>query len=574
MELRLPENIQKKFEKALEKAGFAAPSHGITAPEMNNGRTYAPMGKSSIDTSTATQKPLNEAEKLLVSYKQMAVEHAKKTAEAAGRQPTISDYYIAAENVGQQHAAQMQRQGVSWGPQTYADGNNLSFDGFLIRKYEIEPTKAMQKLAMQRLHGQAIQNGQIGQPTFSKSDILNAIRQVNDDMANNPDIAKQLEAAEESEFDLDGDEIIAPLYAEVAGQTRFENTVFSNTTFHPAGTLTKYHTEGASFVNVTFDGMDEGNDDYVKLTGCHDNTKFTNIRGGTIEVDDGADVNKMDISGAHAKLIIGNAAINELDATDAHVVTLEARKGARINDATFNGTTIDMASNLEGSRWSGVKFTNANLCHVELNDAELSNVTFTNSSLNGVDFSNAKISNLVIDGKPITSTEELKAYGAKTNDKTEIKASQEFVAQVKQQEALRAAQKVDFNKVILDTKTPEEKAALLASAPKEPKKDAPKQEKPKAQDNAAGIAKADVGTNKSYYDAMNANIAAAPKEAPKAPLDIAAELGATIAASFKTPAQSAPIEKDPAQQASKTKTESFDRSYFARMSETNGRNIT
>lgn len=566
------------IDKALAAFGLnKASADGDQA--ANDGRTYAPRGKSMSPKPEAVITPahvLSEAERTLRDWKQKAVNSAKEAAQREGRTPTIGDYYIACEQLAANNQEQMQREGISqWGPQVYANADHVQFDGFLIRKGEIEPSKAVQKLAMKNLYAKSIQQGNVGQ-RFSNADYFAAIRQVNDDLAANPDMAAKLEASLESEFDLDGDEIIGDLYKGIDHQANFKGTAFNNVTFHPAGTLTKYHTDGASFTDVTFDGMEEDKD-FVRLTGCHQNTTFTNIRGGTIEVMDGAEVNRMDISGAHASLVIHNAEVSNLVATDAHVVRLEAGKGARINGAQFDGATIDMASQLAGSSWNDVRFTKANLGHVEMNGATLANVTFEGCSLGNLDLSGATISNLVINGEVITSPEQLKNHGICTNDKTTVKASQEFAQQVKQEDAIRKAKEAGLDKIVLDTKTPEEKAAALAMNEKKdpPKQEKPKVEKPKeaarAASNTEGLKLAVAGSSKSYYDQMNSDMNAAPKEAPKSPEALAALIGKDIAAAWK--AAPAAEEQQPvaAKAPSKKQETGFDRSYFQRMSDTNGR---
>ncbi len=532
MELSLSDSIKKRIEKALEKAGFAAPTLAATAaPEMNDGgRTHAPMGKSSITKSSAAQQPEYLPDDPVTAFKREAVALAREAAAERAAQnnyapgspesrPTLEDYIQTCNKL----VAERNLDPKTWNPKIFAviraqNGQRpMDLSGFFLS----EPKN-------------------ITQP--------NAVQQ-------QPDPNAPHHSVMENEMDLDGDHAISDFYTNID----FTGANLKNCYVDPATSFNDEIAKAATLEGITFNNMEVGEEFKFYSRGGTADTAYrdihlTNINGGTITFESGTRVEGITIDGKGANIALKSGAYVEKISVneDTRFLVLEA-EGATIANSDLSNATIAMNSKLKGATLQGLTL-NGNLCDVDLSDA--------------------KISNLKIDGKYITSAEELKSYGAITNDKTEVNAQSELVAQAQKDKALRDAQKVDFNKIILDTKTPEEKAALLASAPKEPKKDAPKQEKPKAPDNAAGLAKDDVGTNKSYYEAMNANIAAAPKEAPKQPFDLAAELGATIAASFKTPAQSAPIEKDPSQNAAKTKTDSFDRSYFARMSETNGRSIT
>jgi uncharacterized protein YjbI with pentapeptide repeats len=371
----------------------------------------------------------------LFDYKRQALEMAHDAAAARGdgSKPTMTDYFIAAQQLGETQRHEMASKGIKWNPRVIADLSGQSIDGFQINKSDMQPRHEVLQMAMLRAASTARENG-----TKAKmSDVLKEVQriQINGEKIDGSSEAvglmqKGIESLEDA-MDLDGNATIG-FYEAIDQHANFKGTVFSNVSFHPAGTLMRDGengvalTDGASFSNVVFDGMTP--DDTLSLKrGDYVNIQFRDIRGGNIEIADGTQVDGMDIRGAQASLSIGRASVSRLDARGAHLVHLEASPGAEINQATFAGATIDMASSLDGSVWKHVQFSDANLVDVNMAGATLSNVHFTNTSLDGlnlagasltnvtfqgsdvanVDFSGARLSNVTVNGLPVRSPEDV-----------------------------------------------------------------------------------------------------------------------------------------------------------------------
>jgi uncharacterized protein YjbI with pentapeptide repeats len=371
----------------------------------------------------------------LFDYKKQALAMAREAAEARGdgSKPTMTDYFIAAQELGETRGEEMAANGIQWNPKVIADLSGQHIDGFQINKSDMQPRHEVLQMATLRAMTIASEAGRQTQ----MSDILKEVQriQMNGERIDGPEqsvaqIQQGIKALEDT-MDLDGNATIG-FYEAIDRHADFKGTVFSNVSFHPAGTLMRDGengvalTDGASFNNVVFDGMTP--DDTLTLArGDYQNIRLTNIRGGNIEVADGTQVDGMDIRGAQASLSIGRASISRLDARGAHLVHLDASPGAEINQATFAGATIDMASELGGSVWKHVQFTDANLVDVNMAGTTLSNVRFTNTSLDNlnlagasltnvsfqgsdvahVDFSGARFSNVSVNGLPVRSAEDI-----------------------------------------------------------------------------------------------------------------------------------------------------------------------
>lgn len=378
-------------------AGIKLP--GLVAQALN---TLREKSSASDTADAAASEGLSPAE-LLDGYKKEALQIARANAGIDGRPPTISDYYIACEQLGEQHEHRMARQGLEWNAKIYADMRGQTLDGFLIRQGEIEPDASAQQAAI-RL---AAQQRGVSPDKLALSDVYDAMRQVNDLRDQQPQTPQGVQSAENF-FDLDQDHTVSNFYAEASRayediglQAGFGDASFVGCTFHPAGTLTRYHTEGASYRDCTFDASQEG--DVVTLkNGQYENIAFTNIQGGTIEIADGAQIHGMDITGAHASLTIGHASVDALTAEGARIVTLSAASGAVISNSEFSGTTIDMASEIAGSRWQNVTFEQANLQSVDFKGTQLSNVTFRDSDLSGVSFAGAMLRQVNFTGSELS----------------------------------------------------------------------------------------------------------------------------------------------------------------------------
>lgn len=397
--------------------------------------TLAALGRAAFGfggRNGATLDPLVQAfeneKDSLFAYKREALELAQKTAQERGdgSRPTMTDYFIASQTVGELRADEMAARGVQWTPKVIADLSGQHIEGFQINKADMEPSQNLRQFATIRATEMAQSQGR----KATLPDILRAMQSIQQSGEKIPSMASLQSGIEslKDEMDLDGDHAINDFFADIDHHARFEGTIFSNVSFHPAGTLMRDGengvalTEGASFENVTFDGM--GAEDAVTLArGSYTNIAFSNIKGGAIEIADGTQVNGMNIRGAQASLHIGRAALSNLDATGAHIISLEAKAGAQISQATFVGATIDMASELHGSQWRNVTFKEANLGHVDMAGTTLSGVHFTNTNLEGLNLSGATINDMVVDGKPITSTDQLTALGVTVDSQTVASAS-------------------------------------------------------------------------------------------------------------------------------------------------------
>ena len=216
------------------------------------------------------------------------------------------------------------------------------------------------------------------------------------------------------------EEEISQFYADVSANVTFDDTQFYNVHFHPADTFDAFvKGKAASCVNVTFDGQSEG-EDIVLKGGKFENIRFTDIRGGGITVADGTQVDGMDIRGAHANLTIGRALVSNLDATDAHIVRLDAAPGAQISHANFDGATISMAIKMAGVTLNDVHFNDANLRDVDLRHATLNGVSFNETQLSGLNLSDAQLINLTVDGQPVNDVHQLAALGVTVNEHTTV----------------------------------------------------------------------------------------------------------------------------------------------------------
>jgi uncharacterized protein YjbI with pentapeptide repeats len=359
--------------------------------------------------------------KALFDYKRDALDMAKQMASERGSPATMTDYFIAAQRIGESRADEMAAQGIQWTPAVIADLSGQRIDGFEINKEELQPRREAIMLASARARDAAVEEGR----PATLVDTLQELQKIQQSGEHVPSIEDM-----KDEMDLDGDHTIA-FYEVIDHHADFKGTVFANTSFHPAGTLMRGDengvalTEGASFENVTFDGMSP--DDHLQLArGDYENIHFTNIRGGEIEVMDGTQIDGMDIRGAHASLTIGHASVSRLDARDANIVTLHAAPGAEINQAIFQRTTIDMASELEGSTWRNVQIKDSNLVELEGAGMKLYNVSISNTKVDGWDLTGATIENMTVDGKPVRSPEALTAMGITVDSDTTIAVTPEF----------------------------------------------------------------------------------------------------------------------------------------------------
>ena len=229
-------------------------------------------------------------------------------------------------------------------------------------------------------------------------------------------------------------------------------------------------TTGAYLENVTLDGMTQEETLTLKDT-HHKGLGFENIKGGTIELADGAEVNGMNISRQHASLKLGQGAtLNDLESSGARIVELSAAKGATLNRPHFKDTTISMASALSGSIWRGAKgkptFENSNLSGTDFSGATLIDLTLENTDVKEWNLTGARISNLTIDGTRIESTAQLAALGI-TFDKAnppQISQSADKAKESAMQSAIDAGAGQALNSAMMSVLRPQKIEAPKPSA--------------------------------------------------------------------------------------------------------------
>lgn len=297
-------------------------------------------------------------------------------ADDPDRLPTLADYIVCARSRAMQQ--QVAASGID--PANWNNRSMVNFSGMQLN--DIQFRKSDTDLAQ-----------------LSEADRNALLLGSTDHHPNSPDVADR------EALHMGPDEL-GILYAEVSGALSFDETRLYNVHFHPADTFDAYvKGEATALVSCTFDGMRDG--DTVTLQGgSFTDIRFTDIRGGHIDVANGTQIKGMDISGAHAALTIGRASIDGLNADGAHIVELKAAPGAVISNAQFNGTTIAMSSQL-----SGVVFNN---------------IAITEANLEGLDLSGATLNNVTIDGQP-ASRALLESKGVTVDDQTRIESAGNYL---------------------------------------------------------------------------------------------------------------------------------------------------
>lgn len=378
-------------------------------------------------------------EALLFNYKKQALALAQgmadlrkqdyEQAKAAGLKvdpidnfrPTMTDYFRACELVGEQNRAEMATNGVEWNPKVYADLSGQRMEGFQINKAHLEaPPQEILQTAMLR----ALQTKGARVQTSDVLDQIGQIQRSGEKIDTSPEASAKRIAAIKSQskagiealkdtFDLDGDHVIAKFYEAIDRHANFKGTLFSNVNFHPAGTLMRNDengiawTAGASFENVTFDGM--GANDRVVLEGKQfSNIHVINSNGGKLTIPDNTQVYDLTLAGKFAELHTGRALISGLETKDAMIEAVTSN-GTKLAHGKFDGVTIDPNSQLAGSKWTDFAFTNCNFDGVDTKGMILNNVAI--NDCHGVDLTGAQIGKLAINGTRIENHDQLAALG-------------------------------------------------------------------------------------------------------------------------------------------------------------------
>lgn len=361
----------------------------------------------------------------IFGYVDEALKMAAESAKARGADKfTMTDYFIAANKLGEDKKEEMAKQKVEWTPKIIANLSKHRIEHAQINKVEIEPTQDMRQLAILNAAIKAREEGRdkatLGETLEQLQKIILSGEKVSSEKTLEKAKAHGIESMKDI-ADLDGDGIFNKFYDAVGAHNNFEGTIFDNVNFHPAGTLMPSgenriaRTDGAIFKNVTFDGLQDGDD--VSFVGKFENVAFVNIKGGTIHIPDGTQVDGINIRGAHAAMEIGKAFINKLDATGAHIIVLNAAPEAEISHSTFDGSTIAMPSKLQRTKWNDVTFRNANLVDVDLSNARLTGVTFDSTDIKRTNFRSATLDNVSFKGINI---QDLNLEGAEIRENVVI----------------------------------------------------------------------------------------------------------------------------------------------------------
>lgn len=85
------------------------------------------------------QDPLAAQRARLKGFKEEALERARVAANAEGRMPTLTDYFIECELLGQERRELIAAEKMHWNVRVYADMSGLLIEGYLLRKEDIKP---------------------------------------------------------------------------------------------------------------------------------------------------------------------------------------------------------------------------------------------------------------------------------------------------------------------------------------------------------------------------------------------------------------------------------------------------
>jgi uncharacterized protein YjbI with pentapeptide repeats len=359
-------------------------------------------------------------ESILQSYREQALAGAQALAQSRGPNElhSMTDYFIAAVELGENQRDAMKAQGIEWNPRVFANLAGHTIRNCQVNQADLAPTAAIKTMATLRAMQQAHDSGQ----PFKFSAVLkeiSAIQRSGESIDGSEQAMAQMQqgiAAFEDTMDLDGNGTMA-FYEAVDRHANFNGTCFENVCFHPAGTLMRDGengialTEGAIFRDCVFDGMRE--QDNVVFAGREfKDVLFTNIRGGEIKIADGSQINGMDLSGAQlAKLELEHCSLSRLNACDARIVELHAHPGAEINHSDFSRSTIGMNSTLAGLTMRHTRFDGSNVDGVSFANTTLRNVTFNDITAASLDLRGARYEHLTVNGEAITTTAQLTTMG-------------------------------------------------------------------------------------------------------------------------------------------------------------------
>lgn len=94
--------------------------------------------------------PIVQQRATVRALKEEALARAAAEARSESRMPTMTDYFIACELLGQERKAMLDEQQIQWGSKVYVDMSGLTIQGFLIRKDDLMPPADVRTRAMER----------------------------------------------------------------------------------------------------------------------------------------------------------------------------------------------------------------------------------------------------------------------------------------------------------------------------------------------------------------------------------------------------------------------------------------
>jgi hypothetical protein len=103
----------------------------------------------------AAPDPMAQHLAAIKALKTHALSMAIADAHADKRMPTITDYFIACEMLGQEKSAELAEKNIVWNVKVYADLSGLHIDGFLMRKEDLTPPTEVRQKASQYAVGLA-----------------------------------------------------------------------------------------------------------------------------------------------------------------------------------------------------------------------------------------------------------------------------------------------------------------------------------------------------------------------------------------------------------------------------------
>ncbi|MFZ4541826.1 MAG: pentapeptide repeat-containing protein [Rickettsiales bacterium] len=400
------------------------------------GADIGAFNAATIGTLTSGQIPVEQIQaKAVFNLKKIALANAAETATAEGRRPTMTDYYLAAENLRETHGEEMRRNGIEkWTPEMYADLSGQRISGYDMNKADMEPSLAKQCYAMKLANEETMGH----RPTTAK-DFLMAMQKIDRlelvPPPVDPAITSSMEAMKDY-LDLDGD---GCFFKKIGNECSFKGTIFDDVSFHPAGTCMRTHNneengvpiaDGATFNNCVFRGLEKndsiafdaqnpfaspgfgdemGRPEYKPLTmasGQYNNIRFEDINGGTITVN--GRVDGMDIKGIQAEIVVGkNSSISNLRVDECtRILEFNMEPGACIAHADLRNVTVAMNSELQETKWHDVKI-NGSLRDVDLSRAQFSHVTFDGADLEGACFAGVQLNNCQFKNIPAAQVQEI-----------------------------------------------------------------------------------------------------------------------------------------------------------------------